>query len=666
MMMKISTNTLLLPVLILTAIFALSCGGDDSDSDSDDGPDDDMNDDAANDDATDDDDVNDDADDDAFEGILPTTLDLTLIPTQSAEGWILGEGAPEPHISRNDLQAVATRSADEGPLSLAYFLVMTDQHQADEESPTRLDFFGSWEVFFGMFESFHRPQQDLTSQILNALVRTANGLQADYERDFDLALVLGDGADNAQFNEMKVLIDVLDGSGLSSVRDGWARPDSGDLNIDPATGHNLGERDFGIQEYDAWGNPNMLYFRPGYPNSNADFPVEGLLKTGGQALPWYYAIGNHDTLAGGGFNPDGKVTSFSRADYVGDIAYYGFIPGIASTVSWMKENGNKQLYIGNGFFGWDNNWQKLYLLMIWGEWRSEIDWRFDLDALVNDTPEDPSDDGVIITPDPKRAFMGPEGLIPLIHERGHGFDDNNDDGDVNAADGGWYRIDWPGENPDAPMPMRLLMLDTMDAAIVSEGGLSPAQLSWLKGELDQAVADKVLVIVGSHHHEEEIIVGGARFQALLHNCPNAILHLVGHDHKNKVVAHPDESANPLRGYWEVQTASTVEFPQQGRIVEVVDNRDGTGTIYATIFDHWPVKGDAADDLAGLGRDIALEEYAKLRLDDSRKFGGPGGPADRNVALIFDIPPDVADRLALMESSGAVTSTDVLGHRYEGE
>ncbi len=653
------------PILLaLCALFLPAACGDDDDSSDDDAPDDDVNDDTASpaDDDTSDDDANDDADDDAFEGVVPTTLDLTLVPAQGTDGWRLEPGAGEAHIERNDLQAFATRDPLSDPLSMGYFLILADQHQADEESPARLDFYGSWEVLFAMFESFHRPQQDLTPQILNAMARTANRLQKDYERDFDMALILGDGSDNSQFNEMKVLIDILDGGGLTSLHKGWVRPDSGDLDIDPDTGLNKGERNFGSQDYDVQGNPNMLYFRAGYPNSNADFPASGLLKSDGSKLPWYYSIGNHDVLGAGGFNPDGGVTCFSKADFVGDVARYGFIPGLASTVAWMKANGNEPLYIANGFFGWNTNWQNLYLLMVLGDWQSEINPQFDLPTLINDTPGDPSDDGIYVTADIKRAFLGAEGLIPLMHGQGHGFYDHNEDGQVNIADGGWYRIDWP----NALMPLRILMLDSMDLPAVSEGGMSPAQLSWLKNELDHAVEDKVLVIVGSHHPELEVIAGGVRFQQMLHDCPNVIAHLVGHRHQNQVTPLPDVTGDPLRSHWEIQTPSTVEYPQQGRIIEIVDNRDGTGTIYNTVFDHWPIKGDDSDDLAGLGRDLAFGEHARLRYDDARKFGSTGGVTDRNVALKFQIPDAVADKLADIPSNGLVTSTDVLGHRYESD
>ncbi|MCZ7584064.1 MAG: hypothetical protein M5R36_12400 [Deltaproteobacteria bacterium] len=236
----------LLALLALAAIsgasvLACSCGDDDDDSgapDDDTSPDDDTTPDHGADDDTvpgdDDDDTapDDDAGDDdtgePFEGIVPTTLDVTIVPVEDGDTWVLGDGPGDPHVERNDLGAAPTRDPDGAdPLSAAYFLSIADPQLVDEESPTRLTFLDDWWVLFGAFESVFRPQEDLTPHQFNAMIRTANRLQSDYGRDFDLALVLGDGTDNAQFNELQLMIDLLDGTGVLAGDEGWARPDSG-------------------------------------------------------------------------------------------------------------------------------------------------------------------------------------------------------------------------------------------------------------------------------------------------------------------------------------------------------------------------------------------------------------------------------------------------------
>lgn len=39
------------------------------------------------------------------------------------------------------------------------------------------------------------------------------------------------------------------------------------------------------------------------------------------------------------------------------------------------------------------------------------------------------------------------------------------------------------------------------------------------------------------------------------------------------------------GFWEISTASHIDFPQHARILELVDNGDGTLSIFGTLVDH---------------------------------------------------------------------------------
>jgi len=198
------------------------------------------------------------------------------------------------------------------------------------------------------------------------------------------------------------------------------------------------------------------------------------------------------------------------------------------------------------------------------------------------------------------------------------------------------------------------------------GGMSELQLAWLEQQLNQAVADKVLVIVASHHRAEgasSIGTGSEELLALLSACPNVILHLAGHGHANLATPRTAEGNDPLHGYWEVETTSVATFPQQARILEVVDNRDGTGSIYMTIFDHWMTEGDESDVLARLGRELAFGDELEGGHRGDASFSGRGAERDRNVELLFQIPPEIADRLARIDNGKPITSTDSLGQRY---
>ncbi len=171
----------------------------------------------------------------------------------------------------------------------------------------------------------------------------------------------------------------------------------------------------------------------------------------------------------------------------------------------------------------------------------------------------------------------------------------------------------------------------------------------------------MLVIVTSHYTISSIKKNGDKLDALLASYPNVMLFLEGHGHYNEVVPHL--GTNGAAGYWEVQTPSDIQFPQQSRIFEIVDNRDGTGTVYVTLYDHWPIVGDDADTLSELGRQLAFEDELAAGWDGTGPFGGMGELSDRNVALTFAIPSAIADKLAQIPSDGSITSVDALGKLY---
>lgn len=61
--------------------------------------------------------------------------------------------------------------------------------------------------------------------------------------------------------------------------------------------------------------------------------------------------------------------------------------------------------------------------------------------------------------------------------------------------------------------------------------------------------------------------------------------LNGHGHDNRVLAQQCPGAKPSDGFWEVETASLIDFPQQTRIAEIVYNYDGTGSVLLTTVNH---------------------------------------------------------------------------------
>ena len=269
----------------------------------------------------------------------------------------------------------------------------------------------------------------------------------------------------------------------------------------------------------------------------------------------------------GNFDPDSSLGFFTRADYPGPVSRLGFQPGLANMIQFVEENPGQPLLLADGPLraGWD--YAPLIRLfdllgLIPADYREELNPAFDLLALQHETPLEPGDDGVTVTPDPNRTFLDRDAFIRQVHEAGHGFQDNNGDGVVDGRDGGYYSFDLASVCPDRPFPVRFLVLDTTDRGDLSEGGISSAQLLWLASELAQAVADQVLVIVLSHHTASTILTGSKLLVSMLHATPNVILHLTGHTHENRILAMPANKKDPVYGYWQVGTTSTIDFPQQ--------------------------------------------------------------------------------------------------------
>lgn len=94
-----------------------------------------------------------------------------------------------------------------------------------------------------------------------------------------------------------------------------------------------------------------------------------------------------------------------------------------------------------------------------------------------------------------------------------------------------------------------------------------------------------------------------------------------------------------RGFWEITTASCIDFPQQQQTVEIVDNRDGTLSLVTTVIDHrspvTPGNSGSVADLASRSRELAANDWAENPL--MRR----GSPLDRNTELLLPAPFDLS-------------------------
>jgi hypothetical protein len=227
----------------------------------------------------------------------------------------------------------------------------------------------------------------------------------------------------------------------------------------------------------------------------------------------------------------------------------------------------------------------------------------------------------------------------------------------------------------SPVPgLRFVVLDTVTdecgTIFCSEGSVDDTQFQWLREQILTADAMGEYIMVFSHHTfrttrlpstdpSEQPIHHGQRvdranpgnpqatspaqtLEELYCLSPNVLAHVAGHEHENEVRHHRCAAdAPPTPGpndFWHVSTAAHIDWPQQARMIELVDNGDGTMSLVLTILDHAgppnPGGGQVGDApvlrLASIARELAYNDYQSSR-------GARGGPEDRNVIIVLDRP-----------------------------
>lgn len=365
------------------------------------------------------------------------------------------------------------------------------------------------------------------------------------------------------------------------------------LGIDVLDG-GLIDPDTGIDD-----DPIPGTFADGKPNDTYDaFEALGLNGSGNQAdIPWYYVTGNHDGLMLGNFPiTDEPLNLFGQNIRGGTREFYDEIA--TGNMNW---------------FGYDPSLLGFILHFLDGTWMVEPD---DNRRVVNQA--EIANEMFNSTSQPYGHGMQHviEQQGSLDHKQHYSFSSNNG-------------------------LVKHIALDT-NMPLGPEGWLTLDSIAWIKAELDDAVANGQLVIVSSHHKPKDIIINGHLLIDTLNQYPNVIAHLVAHSHINAI--RPRAGVDAAHSYWEIESGSMVNWPQQFRMLDIqIDPDSGTGVITSTMLNH---STDSPLHVSNRGRFLSyIERYLEGSFfGDGGLATAEGAPEDRNTHLYFEVPNNVLERL----------------------
>lgn len=169
--------------------------------------------------------------------------------------------------------------------------------------------------------------------------------------------------------------------------------------------------------------------------------------------------------------------------------------------------------------------------------------------------------------------------------------------------------------PKADLPLKVIVLDDTqhneNFDIKEQGYLDDKRYNWLVSELDKGQTENKLMIISAHI--PATAVGWASHSPIskemlikkLNTYPNLLLWVSGHVHRNliTVLKSPDPK-HPELGFWQVETSSLRDLPQQFRTFRIVRNSDNTISIFTTDVDPAVKEGS----LASLSRSYAIATH----------------------------------------------------------
>ena len=486
------------------------------------------------------------------------------------------------------------------PRALATFIHMSDLHVCDAKSPARVEFMDrfadpdyptSAEI---EYVGTYRAQEFLTVQVVEAMVEAANSIDVGplLGSKIDAVLITGDVIDNGQYNELSWYKALMDGGPVSSG--------SGDSKIvEAAHGNHPSFADEHYYKPDGPAGSRVEELWGIVPVPGLDAAAHGEFLARGLRHKWLAIHGNHDALLQGTVRPDETLDSLATGDRK--------LSGIATGADLKKV----------------------------------------FEPFQEVGPADyPSADlltTVEVTPDPTRRFVDMSDWV-AIHtdcEHDHGLD-------AGSAVAYWIR-DF-GE-------VRVIALDTVNEWGGWQGCIDRSQFNWLREQLENSRGK--YVVLTSHHPLQDLFNGYSpdgidkpilkdEVSELLSQYPNVIAWISGHVHDHNISFMKSDAGD--WGFWQIRTASHMDWPQQSRIIEIARSGDGRIAIGTKVFDHAGqpfldlaslklITRENLEDpiqLAGISRLLAANDWQRHSGSNSLEML-EGKPEDRNAWLWLSDP-----------------------------
>ena len=501
-------------------------------------------------------------------------------------------GPPSPYLVPN-MKNPPSIGLSPGPdpttnTTLLTFFTISDVHIADKESPARAENSGYLypaPLITNPITGASQPAGNsscysgillYTTHVLDAAVQTINALHA--QTPFDFGIGLGDACDSTQYNELRWYIDVIDGR-----------------KIAPSSGRHIGAN-----------SPDYNYQRA--------YQAAGLNKS----IKWYQAVGNHDQFWMGSTLWTNKLRNTVVGSKVLDLGAIVLQPPYYITPDWNQILNSTGFYMG------------------------VVDGATQYGTIIHAGP----DTGSVpkVPADPNRhalsiqAWMS-EFLNTTSKPVGHGFTPQM----IEQGFACYHFF------PKANLPVKVIVLDDTDKTGGAFGALDKKRYNWLINELEAGQKADQLMIICAHipvhpygqknpsipieepyeyltiwnDPNSSECVSELELINTLHNYPNFILWIAGHVHRNAITPQPYGDPADGIGFWEVETPSLRDYPQQFRCFQIVRNSDNNISIFVHSVDPAANPAPLEDGLASpayVSRSYAL---AAQQIFGNPWMQGPG-------------------------------------------